>query len=370
MNIKINGSEFKKAVINCDKVIDKKNYGYISCKIVDNFLVIAAVKDELWYNERVTLYGDIENANVEFSVDFDKLKSLAKLIKPQMEVTFDITDDAVKFKLDNNEYILPTSIKDFPLIDEVQETSSVEVDYSLLIKSMKAWTDLYKKKRSDAVWCRYFFIEVKDGCVRYIATNGIKMLIVDAGIVNKTNNNIQDAVAMISYDDIKRFIKLKNDGVIKLSFIPEYLYIDNGKFTLCVTNLCEQIYNYRSVYEGLQVANHAIINNNVLKDIVEHFKGTNFDTYKDGTLHLTIKNGEVNSSLSFEYKDDNSEKESYSVQGVSNGNLDYWCVMSDLEDVSNAFNDEELNIESYSNGYIRIRISDGISVLMTGCNHD
>lgn len=380
MYIKISSKDFKRIIMNCDKVCDKKNFDYIHFRVDNGFLYISVIKEEnmenIAYTGKCKLI-DSENENKTFILKFTAVREITKLIKGKLSTFIEImdidedtkfrlnVDNGVKFRLGGHEIISYTFDKDFPFMNDEEEKSVIEVDYGLLIKSMKVWTNLYKRKKNDVDNWKYFYIEVKEDKIRYIATNGKKLLITGVG-----DTEALDAVIAISYNMIKQIVRLKeSDKKVKLVFTFDYLSIQGEDFEIRIRNNGRTVCSYEVLFKGLEENGNTVINSETFKDIINSLKMVDLENYKDDRLHLEIKDKRLVSTLRIIEGERCDDEEEYITQGEFDGSMDFWCMMDVIESVCNAFKEEEFKVITYTVNWMLLTTKDNINVLIAGCYH-
>lgn len=380
MYIKISSKDFKRVIMNCDKVCDKKNFDYLHFKADGGFLYISVIKEEgmenITYTGKCKLVDSRDEGKV-FILKFTEVKEIARLIKGKLSTFIEImdidedtkfrlnADNGIMFRLDDHDIILYTYDKNFPFINDEEEKSNIEVDYGLLIKSMKVWTNLYKRKKNDVDHYKYFYIEVKEGKIRYTATNGSKLLITEVG-----DTEALDAVIAISYDMIKQIVRLKeSDKKVKLVFTFDYLSIQGEDFEVRIRNNGRTVYNYEVLFKGLEEDGNTVINSETFKDIINSLKMVDLENYKDDRLHLEIKDKRLVSTLRITEGERCDDEEEYITQGVFDGSVEFWCMVHMIESICDAFKEEEFKVITYTVNWMFLKTKDNINVLIAGCYH-
>ena len=381
MCIKISSKDFKRIIMNCDKIYDKKNFDYIHFRVDNGFLYISVIKEEgmenIVYTGKCKLIND-GNENKVFILKFTAVKEIVRLIKGKLFTFIEImdidddtkfglnVDNGVKFRFGDHEIISYTFDKDFLFMNDEEERSSIEVDYGLLVKSMKVWTNLYKRKKNDLEDYKYFYIEVKGGKIRYTATNGKKLLITEAG-----NTEALDAVIAISYDMIKQLSKLKEgDKEVKLVFTFGYLSIQGKNFELRIKNNGRTIYNYKVLFDGLEENGKMTINSETFRGIINTLKMIDLENYKEDKLHLEVKDKKLISTLRITEGERYDDEGEYIMQGEFDGSIEFWCMMDMMESICNTFKEEEFKVITYTVNWMLLKTKDNINVLIAGCCHD
>lgn len=369
MHIKVNSKDFKRVIMNCEKICDMENFDYVYFRTDKDFLYISVIREENM--ENITYTGKCKLISSEdddkgFILKFTAVKDIANLIRSNLFAFIEImdidkdskfrlnVDSGIKFRLGNHDIISYTYNKDFPFMNDDNVRSSMIIDYGLLIKTMRIWINLCKRRENNTETWKYFYIDIRDGKIRYTATSGMKLIITDAGTTESP-----DAVIAIPYDIIKQIVKLKeNDSKVVLVFMFDYLCIQGEDFEIRIRNNGRTAYNYEVLFKGLEENGNIIISNETFREIINNLKTTG----SKNVLHLETKNKKLVSTL--------NNKTEYIAQGEFNGNIEFWGFMKILEDVCDAFNKEEFMIITYTINWMMLKTKENINILISGCMHN
>lgn len=374
MHITVDSKDFKRIIMNCDEVCDKRNFDYLHFRVNNNFLYVSVIwaegMENITYTGKCKLINNENNDEIFFITRFTETKEIANLIGNNLFTSIEIMDidkdtmfrlnmdNGIMFRLGDHDIILHTYNKDFPFMNDKNAMSCMIIDYELLIKSMSIWINLYDGDKNDAENWKYFYIDVRGGKIRYTASSGMKLIMTEAGITESP-----DAVMAIPYDIIKQIVKLRlNNKNIKLIFTFDYLSIQGEDFEIRIRNNGRTAYNYEVIFRGLKENGNAIINSETFREIINNLKIANLKNYDNDVLRIETKNKKLVGTL--------NNKIEYITQEEFEGNIKYQGLMNIIEDICNAFNKEDFMVITYTIGWMILKTKDNINILIAGYEHN